>query len=211
MSFIISKQKYIANNKGFTLVEILVVLGLFSSIATLSLGALFNAKSINAHLQETQSVLDNLNLSTQTITREIRFGSDFNCVLSAGAPEYVSTARNNCAYGTDGSGSGNVLAFKPSDATNDDDRVAFYVNKGVLYKKTFPQTGEVSTFQITPNDIDVRSVLFYVDGAGTIAVDTKQPLVTMFISAVTKPSSITSAPVELNLEISVSAREPDNR
>ena len=67
--------------KAFSLVEILVVLGLFSSIATLSLGALFNAQAINAHLQATQAILDNINLSSQTITRDIRFGSLFHCNL----------------------------------------------------------------------------------------------------------------------------------
>ena len=63
--------------KAFTLVEMLVVVGLFSSIATLSLGALFNAQTINGNLQKTQAILDNINLSIQTMTRDIRFGSDF--------------------------------------------------------------------------------------------------------------------------------------
>ena len=67
---------------GFSLVEILVVLGLFSSIATLALGSLFNAQSLNGRLQETQAILDNINLSMQTITRDIRFGSEFYATTS---------------------------------------------------------------------------------------------------------------------------------
>ena len=63
--------------KGYSLVEILVVLGLFSSISSLSLGALFNAQTVNTKLQETQTILDNVNLSLQTITRDIRFSSNF--------------------------------------------------------------------------------------------------------------------------------------
>ncbi len=208
---IINRRTNSYRGRGFSLVEILVVLGLFSSISTLSLGALFNAKSINSHLQETQSVLDNLNLSVQTITREIRFGSDFNCISTTQPPEYIATVRNNCVYGADGGTPGAVLGFKPSDAVNDNDRVAFYVDNDALYKRVFPQVGDVQTYQMTPNDIDIRSVMFYVDGAGTIATDNKQPLVVMFISGVTRPSSITVPPVELNLEIAMSAREPDNR
>jgi type II secretory pathway pseudopilin PulG len=63
-------KKYVV--QGYSLVEILMVLGLFSGIATLSLGALFNAQSVNTKLLETQTILDNMNLSLQTVRRAMR-------------------------------------------------------------------------------------------------------------------------------------------
>ena len=111
--------------QAFTLVEILVVLGLFSGIATLSLGALFNAQAVNARLQETQAILDNINLSIQTVTRDLRFGTDFYCATSLPATAAtIPTVRKNCVFGVS---SGSVLIFKPADAVNDFDRVAYYV------------------------------------------------------------------------------------
>lgn len=199
--------------KGFSLVEILVVLGLFSSIATLSLGSLFNAQAINAHLQETQAVLDNVNLSVQTITRDIRFGSNFVCISSAAYLYQVQATPHNCTY----SGApGGVIGFEPGDAASSTDRNAYYVDNGVLYKKEFHgnpiNPASTTIMQMTSNDVDVKSLTFYVEGAEpSTAGDYKQPLVMMLISGATKPSSITVAPVEFNLEIAMSGRQPDNK
>ncbi len=210
-----SNPKY---RKGYSLVEILVVLGLFSSIATLSLGALFNAQSVNARLQQTQAILDNMNLSTQTITREIRFGSDFYCatMLPIGA-QTVPTVRKNCVPGTT---RGTVLIFKPSDAVNELDRVAYYVSGGVLYKDVYPYLGTTTVLQMTSDDVNVTSFSIYVDGANTSAgtndepvgaIDYKQPLITIFLSGVTRPAKESTPPATFDIETAVSAREIDNK
>ena len=207
-----------AKMQGFTLVELLVVLGLFSSIATLSLGALFNAQAINGRLQETQSVLDNINLSAQTITRDIRFGTDFYCgiALPTGSG-IVPTTRRNCRYID--SIPGKVLIFTPADAVNALDRVAYYVNNGVLYKDTYLVSGSSTTEQMTTNDVTINTLIFYVEGAQTSdgsndyldATDVKQPLVTMFLSGVTKPTRAAALATPFNFETAVSASELDTR
>lgn len=206
--------------KAFSLVEILVVLGLFSSIATLSLGALFNAQTINGHLQETQAILDNINLSTQTITRDIRFGSEFHCTttvpLTLGA---VPTTRRNCAYGVDGSASGSVLVFKSSDAVDDLDRTVIYVENGILYEKIYPRTGDPVLLQMTANNVTITSLTFYVEGAQTSdgsndfggASDYKQPLVTFLLSGVTRPASTGVPSAPFTIQSNISSRVPDNK
>ncbi len=207
--------------QGYLLVEILVVLGLFSSISTLSLGALFNAQSVNARLQETQAILDNMNLSTQTITREIRFGSDFHCEettptgLISGIPT-VPTNRKNCpASGPQGT----VLIFKPSDATNNLDRTAYYVRNGLLYKEIYPYAGTTTVLQMTSDDVYITSLKFNVVGANTStglndylgAIDYQQPLVTIFLSGVTRPVKASTPAATFDIQTAVSARELDNQ
>ena len=211
----------IKNVQGYSLVEILVVLGLFSSISTLSLGALFNAQSVNARLQETQTILDNMNLSTQTVTRDIRFGSDFHCEVttpmgSISSIPTVPTNRKNCAPG---SPQGTVLILKPSDATNDSDRIAYYVSNGVLYKDVYPYLGTTTVLQMTSDDIYITSLKFYVDGANTSdgsnddlgLTDYKQPLISMFLSGVTRPARSTTPPATFDIQTAISAREVDNK
>jgi type II secretory pathway pseudopilin PulG len=212
-SFSTSKSMLPKKAQAFSLVEILVVLGLFSSISTLSLGALFNAQAINVHLQETQSILDNVNLSVQTISREVRFGTEFNCISSPTSPYYVMTTTHSCPYGVSGATPGNIISFRKSDAVNDLDRTAFYVENGVLYKKEFPSGGAPSTIvQMTSSEVEIRELTFYVEGAeSSLANDFKQPLVVMLLSGVTKPTTITNSPVEFNLEIVMSGRQPDNK
>lgn len=203
--------------RGYSLVEILVVLGLFSSIATLSLGALFNAQAVNARLQETQTILDNINLSTQTITREIRFGSEFYCATNLPlTPLLIPTVRKNCVFGTS---FGTVLIFKPSDAVNDLDRVAFYVSKGVLYKNVYQYLATTTVLQMTSDDVNIASLTFYVDGAQTStgsndegnAIDYRQPLITLLLSGVTRPAKESTPPATFDIQTTVSAREIDNK
>lgn len=203
--------------QAFSLVEILVVLGLFSSIATLSLGALFNAQSINSRLQETQAIFDNVNLSIQTITRDIRFGSDFYCDITPPiAPSVVPTIRRNCVYGSSG---GTVLIFKPAGAKNDLDRVVYYIKNGILYKDNYPYNATATVFQLTADDMLIKSLTFYVDGAQTSdgsndylnQHDYKQPLVKVFFSGITRPTGKNTKPADFDLETAISAREIDNR
>lgn len=209
--------KLLKKIKGYSLVEILVVLGLFSSIATLSLGALFNAQSVNARLQETQAILDNINLSTQTVTREIRFGSDFYCAASL--PQFqqsVPTVRKNC---DENGAPGTVLIFQPSDAENELDRVAYYVSNGVLYKDIYPYNGTTTILQMTSDDVNITSFRMYVTGANTStgsnddanAIDYAQPLVKVFISGVTRPAKASTPPATFDIETAISAREIDNK
>ena len=207
--------------KAFTLVEMLVVVGLFSSIATLSLGALFNAQTINGNLQKTQAILDNINLSIQTMTRDIRFGSDFYATSTIPqSHDDVQTMRRNCAYGDIAVPAGcSVLVFRTTDDTGGLDRTVFYVENGILYKKQIPASGDPVILQMTSNEVEVTSLIFYVQGAQTSdgsndesgITDDIQPLITVLISGITKSSRAAVPSTSFNIQTSISAREIDNR
>jgi prepilin-type N-terminal cleavage/methylation domain-containing protein len=200
--------------QGMTLVEIIVVLGLFSSIATIALGVLFNVQSLNARLQKTQAILDNANLSVQTITRDIRYGTDFYCgaTIATGTP----LVRKNCTRQT---GGGAVVFFKPTNATHENDRVAYFLSEGVLYKEERLFGVATTTLQMTSPDVFIETLMFYVDGANTSdgtldeggAFDYKQPLISLFISGKTNAVSAKEEPVTFNIQTHVSPRTPDNR
>jgi hypothetical protein len=133
----------------------------------------------------------------------------------------VPAVRKNCPYGTDGTVSGSVLIFRPSDAVNDLDRVAYYVKNGILYKDIYPQGGVTSTLQMTANEVRIAPLIFYVEGAlasdpldplnGGNGFDYKQPLVTVLLSGSTTPTSSTAPPVPFDFQTSISARDIDNR
>ena len=65
--------------KGFTLIELMVVIALFSTIMTVAIGALFSAQAVNVKLQQTQIVIDGINLAIEEMVRDIRYGSQFYC------------------------------------------------------------------------------------------------------------------------------------
>lgn len=211
------QQKYI---RGFTLVEMLVVLGLFSTIMTIASGALFSAQSVNVKLQETQSILDNMNLSVEVMTRDIRYGSDFYATTTTLGP--APSRRKSCTYAVFGC---NVLYFKPADAVNDLDRVVYYLDSGILYKKEIPSgIGSAKIYQITAGDINVKSLIFFVKGAeaspdivgpgnatsneDTLVVDYEQPLITLTLFGITRQTRMATT-TKFTIESSISPREID--
>lgn len=64
---------------GFTLIEMIVSLGLFSVVITIALGALLMLINSSSQLQNKQSVLTNLSFALDSMTREIRTGTNYFC------------------------------------------------------------------------------------------------------------------------------------
>ena len=71
------------NNRAFTLVEIIVALGIFSIVAVVALGALVKIISANKKAQTLQTSITNLNYALEAMSREMRTGSNFYCSGSA--------------------------------------------------------------------------------------------------------------------------------
>jgi prepilin-type N-terminal cleavage/methylation domain-containing protein len=70
-------------NKGFSLIEMVVALMIFSIVAVVALGALVKIISTNKKAQTLQDSITNLNFALETMTREMRVGTYFRCVNSA--------------------------------------------------------------------------------------------------------------------------------
>lgn len=203
--------------QGFTLIELLVVMALFMSVLTVAVGALFSAQVVNTRLEQTQAVLDGMNLATEVIVRDIRYGSNFYCDTTI--PQPMTTLRKGCAY----PGGGTVLIFKPQIALNGTtnqklDRVAYYLSNGMLYKDEYPYGSSMRTYQITASDVTISTLAFYANGLNTTlgtsdygnVTDYNQPLVTMVISGVTIPKKKTIQPVTFSVQTSGSSRALDN-
>lgn len=66
--------------RGFSLIEIIVSLGVFSVVITIAVGALLMLVAANAQLQSEQVVMTNLSFALDSMTREIRTGTDYYCI-----------------------------------------------------------------------------------------------------------------------------------
>lgn len=212
--------------KGFTLVEMLVVLGLFSFIMTLATGVLYTTQAINVKLQETQSVLDNVSVSLEIVSRDIRYGSHFHCSTTLHDSTFLE--RKNCSYNDIGANNGGVvLFFKPVDATNEQDRVAYYASTTatgkVILKDEYLVGKATTTYQITADDVKIKSLLFYLVGASSTVFmkdafdvdipgtnDYIQPLITMSVSGETIPLKEGASSTKFIVETSISSRILDN-
>lgn len=210
-------MKHIRSPKGFTLLELMVASSLFAVIISFAVGALFSAQAVNLRLERTQAVLDGVNLATELMVRDIRYGSVFYC--DSGTPSPV-TSRRNCPYAS-GTVGANILVFKPSaslvgSTNNNLDRVAYYLENGIIYKREYPSGAPVRTYQITSNDVTISMLGFYSVGLNSTtgmndyasATDLNQPLVAIAISGATVARNGT--PVTFNLNTSTVSRSLDN-
>ncbi|MEK7646088.1 MAG: type II secretion system protein [Patescibacteria group bacterium] len=99
------------NSSGFTLVEMIVSLGIFAVVATVSLGALVHIVSANKKAQTLQSAITNLNFALETMSREMRVGSTYFC-SDYGVGDIVD--ENNFQSVACALGNNKILAFRSS-------------------------------------------------------------------------------------------------
>lgn len=200
------------NVKGFTLVELLVSLALFTAIITIATGSLFSAQAINLRLQESQIILDGVNLTSEVMIRDMLYGSNFYCDTSAPVNPIVS--RKSCSYSS--TSGGQIILFKPVMALPSSpdpslDRVVYRMNNGVIYKDEYAGgvVANLKTYQVTSSDVFVSSLKFYVTGAEGYP-DLNQTMITMIISGSTLPTGSKNKIVPFSVETSVSVRGLDN-
>lgn len=74
------------DKRGFTLVEMIVALGIFAVVALVAVGALGRIVDANRKSQSLKSAINNLNFALESISREVRVGTAYNCQKKS---EYV--------------------------------------------------------------------------------------------------------------------------
>ncbi len=151
--------------KGFTLVELLIAVALFSTIAVFSSGAILSIFDANRKSQSTKTVVDNLNIAIEDMTRIVRFGTNYHCDNGSG---FLSQPQN-CTAGTR-----LAVNFKGDTVV-----YRFYdLGQGVGKIQKSQDGGSIYT-DITSPDTKIRSLKFYV--YQTSAVDSSQPYVIVVI------------------------------
>ena len=184
---------------GFTLIEMIVSLGVFSLVITIAVGALLTLMASSKRLQGEQSVMTNLSFALDGMTREIRTGSFYFCD-SAGSdngPNNIfnptvnldSRLGNNtqdCPNGANGNGF-HGLAFKEGgdSITASEERILYYFNQSdqMIYRRV----GSAEPQSIVSSGIVVKRLEFIVTGSQKLTAGgnstTDQPAVTIFIEA----------------------------
>ena len=74
-------KKYKFNN-GFTLLEMIVTLGLFSVVMVISLSSILNIMNVQKKILSTKTIQENLDFAITVMEREIRAGDQYGVNLS---------------------------------------------------------------------------------------------------------------------------------
>ena len=161
----LKRQKFYTNKKGFTLVELLIAVALFVTIATFAMGAVLAIFDANRNARFSKTVVDNLNISIENMARTVRFGTRYHCDSGSGSVTFT----NDCS--TSGGSriavlyKGETIVYRWNGTINDPLEIS--TNSGVSYSP------------ITSPDTKIEYVRFYVNGSSV--GDNSQPYIIAII------------------------------
>src|SRR3989338_30923 len=157
---------------GYTIIETMIAVSLFIIIIMSGMGALLNANLLHQKSHNLRSIIDNLSFIMEDMSRNLRTGYHFRCLVGNDNLSDVSTPLS-CQ-------SGWGVAFEPAtgDPSDAADQWIYYVNPaGQIFRSTEgPAAGNF--FQITPPEVVIDQLFpFAVLGAEPPASNKQQPFV----------------------------------
>ncbi len=176
--------------KGYFLVEIMVSLSIFTLVAVSTTGALLALIDANLKAQGLKSVMDNLNVAVENMSRVIRVGTNYSCSVQ-------SSGDCDPAVG---------VSFSSAENANPLTRDVTY------YLKTDPTSGKGAIYRtlngvdmpMTAPEVNITGLRFRLFGTGTAD---GQPRV--FISVSGSAGLTVSAQSRFVLQTTISQRLPD--
>lgn len=160
-----NKLRYFINKseEGFSLVEALVAVSIFSLAVSLVLGVLLFFVSMNRYSQARNFVVENLSFAMESMTREIRFGHTYHCGQKSGMPSLDDSSNiqsgDECKY----------IAFtlvreeEEEEYGEDGRRIIYYLgegdNEGRLMKVI---DGDLPGKPVTAESINIQDLNFFV-------------------------------------------------
>lgn len=163
-------------HKGFSLIEVLVSLSIFTIVVTICVTVLYTLIDANARTRNAQSIVTNLSFTLDSITREIRTGKDYFCTDSLSALPVKTDADPNPNV-SDCAGGGDYLAFNEGgqsltkDTPNDSRRIAMRLSDdGKLQRRlgngdgTIDADEDTDWIDLTSDGVTVEELKFFVTG-----------------------------------------------
>lgn len=192
----VKKKEKLRKEKGFTLIEMLISISLFTVVVTIAFGALMTIMDVSAKAKTIKIVVNNLNLAMESMSREIRTGSYYNCITS-GVYEFGDGGGGEDCNLRDG----NILVLKAENG----DTVAYFLSGEIIkvYRKN-NKTNYESINSLTGDDVGVTNLKFAVKGTEKGLLHTEQPRVLIILKGEIKKVNMES---EFNIQTTISQRK----
>ncbi len=180
------------HSRGFTLIEILVSVAIFTTVMVIALGALLSMSESDRKAQTLKSVINNLNFTLDAMSRSMRTGVNYHCDVSQG----TITATRDCS-----STPATSVAFLAAD----NQTVKYCRGNGSTCSASgtavLVSKGSAAYAPLTASEVAITNLQFYVTGAQSATI---QPYIVILLSGrVQVSASQTSA---FDLQTSVTQR-----
>lgn len=152
---------------GFTLVEIMVAVSIFTVVAVIATGAVITANNVNKKSQAIKLVVDNLNFALDSMTLKLKQGGGYYCDSDTGNVYPVGADSRNCSGES-------RLAFRVEDGVGGYDYYIYLFSGNKLrFSKGIGSSASMSPLvPITSDDVNISIGRFYVFDNG---LPDKQP------------------------------------
>ncbi len=137
--------------KGFTLLEMLIAVSVFSTVATMSVGTLLAVSDAQQKILTLRITQDNLGYVFDTMGKEIRTGTSYHC--GTGVDDF-SIAPRDCVDGG--------LSFTFLSGGN---AVTYQIRAGRMERIFMGGTPSQVISVLTPSGITIKNLKFYVWGS----------------------------------------------
>lgn len=164
---------------GFTLIELMVATTIFTIVMLMGVGSLVTSSNAAKSAQKLQIAVDNVNFAMESMTREIRMGTNYDCV-NPYAMSKDDKSVHDCV-------NGGIIAFTPQQiGSNPPSRVGYFrqvttINGVAGYTLTRCEyvNNNNNCASIVSPSVNVEGMGFYVVGSDlpTNTTDKRQPSV----------------------------------
>jgi prepilin-type N-terminal cleavage/methylation domain-containing protein len=185
------------SKRGFTLIELMVSVAIFTVVMVIALGSLLSVSGAERKAETLKSVMTNLNFALESMSRTIRTGSNYHCDTSNISSTLVPQDCPNASAGAD---------YMVLEA-NDSSYVTYCLNANSIWRQRVNDAAQIRTsclpadgfLQITAPEVIVNDLTFYVKGAcssagsGGCTADAIQPKVLISLDGYINISSVASS------------------
>lgn len=195
------------NKRGFSLIELLVSLSLFTIVLTIAVGTLLVLIDANTKAQNIQTSMTNLHFALDSMTREIRTGSNYYCDQNDPSDFINGDDIRACVNG------GSFLSITEGGSSltdnSGDHRIEYRLQNNRIERRV-QKAGADSWQPITSDDMDIEKLEFYVTGSNKLLEtgDVLQPTVTIYIAG-TAGGEFEVTETEFDLQTTVTQRQLD--
>ncbi len=177
--------------RAFTLIEVMVAVSIFATVMLVATGAVFSIVEANKKAHSLKSVMTNLNFALESMSRDMRVGSQYECSDGSGqgCPNGASTFTYKSNRDINGDG-----------GYDDFDKVVYGLSDSRLMRQVLG--GGFSAMPMTAEEIKVTSLRFFHTDTG----GSSQPKVTIVVQGYSGTSTTRS---DFNIQTTVSQRTSD--
>lgn len=161
-------------SRGFTLVEMIVAIGLFTTVLFIASSAFLAVLNADRKSRATRIAMDNLNLALEDMSRRIKTGTSYYCNGTT-----AISGTSDCSSPGESS-----IAFTEQDGVT---RTVYRLEGGAI-KRTVGVSG--TELPVTAPEITISNLKFIVNGSSS--GDTTQPYAAILIEGDTRAGQITS-------------------